>query len=475
MLNRLALHCTHNSYIEFINRMDQAFAFALFRVGFPYEVIVDFNDNGLWSHDMLLQMSEDEIDTMRSINNRAHNALIGAQANPRRLTLVHVRLLKAYRYTLLIAERVSGPGQLPPGQINRDAIQVGAIRLRELVELRANETLINVPRPPTLRDFNLTRWIPRWRAFVEYLMSLRGAADIPLSYVVRDREVPTAEDHARQYPTVDLRLIAITRLGGSHYEIDNRTVFNEVLAWVQDGPGLVHIQIHTRTRDGRAAALALRQFCEGSARTQTRLQNAKNRLHKLVFSGQSRNFDFDKYLTAFIEIMDEYELIGHTPTPLVQVQEFLDRITDPRFETAKTSYRMHNQIVGVTADLQGAMKAMTDHWSSLNAEKASKQAMRQISEFKSEKKDDEQKQKNKKKPKNKYKNYLPKAQYDALDEEGKKKLWDSRPEEQRPGYKRKASAVTFEDENKKDDGLDTKSAGTQFGRNGNKKKKGNGD
>ena len=101
--------------------MDPGFAFALNRIGFPYQVIIDFNDNGLWSQPILLQMSEEEIDTLRSINNRAHNALVGGQPNPRRITLGHVRLLKAYRYTLMLSERV----------FNTDVIQVGAERLRK--------------------------------------------------------------------------------------------------------------------------------------------------------------------------------------------------------------------------------------------------------------------------------------------------------------------------------------------------------
>ena len=160
--------------------MEFPFALSLANAGIRPEVVLDLQAQGLTTPLALRLMSDDELDTLRSINNRSHPAVLNNTDNPRRMTLVHVRALKAYRYTLILHKR--NTGTLPPATLmTPQLIDIGAQRITELSELRANESLIKPERPPPLKDFNLSKWIQRWRAFCEYLQCIRGSADIPLT------------------------------------------------------------------------------------------------------------------------------------------------------------------------------------------------------------------------------------------------------------------------------------------------------
>jgi hypothetical protein len=60
---------------------------------------------------------------------------------------------------------------------------------------------------------------------------------IPLAYLIRNHEEVTDEIRNAVYDSEGDRLIAITTLLGSHYDINNKTLYEELMPLVVDGPG----------------------------------------------------------------------------------------------------------------------------------------------------------------------------------------------------------------------------------------------
>ena len=102
-------------------------------------------------------------------------------------------------------------------------------------------------------------WFKFWEKLKNYLGLIRGAAKVPLSYVVRDHEVVTAAIREREYGSHALMVTAIIQLSGPHYDVDNVSVWEIIKSLVIDGFGWSFVKKFDRTTDGRGAVEALRR------------------------------------------------------------------------------------------------------------------------------------------------------------------------------------------------------------------------
>ena len=78
-------------------------------------------------------------------------------------------------------------------------------------------------------------WMKWFEKFKNYLGQIRGAARIPLTYIIRNHLDVNNDLRNAEYGSTIERLIAITSLNGMHFEIDNKQVWQEVKALVIDG------------------------------------------------------------------------------------------------------------------------------------------------------------------------------------------------------------------------------------------------
>ena len=78
--------------------------------------------------------------------------------------------------------------------------------------------------------------------FKNYLGQIRGALRIPLTYIIQKHlDVENVVRDAEYGSTLEC-LIAITRLDGMHFDIDNKPVWQEVKSLVIDGFGWSYIK-----------------------------------------------------------------------------------------------------------------------------------------------------------------------------------------------------------------------------------------
>jgi hypothetical protein len=86
--------------------------------------------------------------------------------------------------------------------------------------------------------------------FKNYLGQIRGAARIPLTYIIRNHLELNDNLRNAEYGSMLEHLIAITCLNGMHFEIDNKWVWQEVKALVIDGFGWSYIKQFEQLSDG---------------------------------------------------------------------------------------------------------------------------------------------------------------------------------------------------------------------------------
>jgi hypothetical protein len=106
----------------------------------------------------------------------------------------------------------------------------------------------------------------KWRAFrdlfTNYLYSIRGARNVPLSYVIRSNVLPLEIDDP----------IFTTPHQGDMWKMDNAEVFNLLERLVLGGPGEGYVKTYARTRDGRKAFLELNGIYDGATVIATKKQ-----------------------------------------------------------------------------------------------------------------------------------------------------------------------------------------------------------
>ena len=85
-------------------------------------------------------------------------------------------------------------------------------------------------------------WMKWFEKFKNYLGQIRGAARIPLKYIIRNHLEVNNDLRSAEYGSMLECLIAITSLNGMHFEIDNKQVWQEVKALVIDGFGWSYIK-----------------------------------------------------------------------------------------------------------------------------------------------------------------------------------------------------------------------------------------
>ena len=98
-----------------------------------------------------------------------------------------------------------------------------------------------------------------------------------------------------------------------------------------------HIPSFDKKQDGRSAFKKLdNHFLNGSAK-ESIVSEAEGVLERINFSGERKNFSFEKFITKFIAAYNDLEDYGgQTILDSSKVTKLLNKITDPKLEATKT-------------------------------------------------------------------------------------------------------------------------------------------
>jgi hypothetical protein len=167
-----------------------------------------------------------------------------------------------------------------------------AITRRDLEKLRDDTKDDDTPKKPKILD-NLSKWETFWEEWKTFTGRILRAAKCPITWIFHDHDMVTQAHHNAAYGDHDYRLIATTVLQGPWFELDIARVYDEFKLLVLKGPGWSFVKQYDRTKNGRAAVLALRRQCKGISAVQTRKAITYAKIAAAWFSGQKHNFTFD--------------------------------------------------------------------------------------------------------------------------------------------------------------------------------------
>lgn len=299
---------------------------ALNLCGFSPETCGWLIDQGLESPGDLLVATEDDIDNLaRTVGRSA-----ALQNEDIEMTLMTTKRLKGFRFW---ADECRRTGYvMDPNTFNYEDVDVYTEKLQAYKERRdaAKDEDPTKPAPfKKMKDWTL------WSQSLEnYLSQIVGRAKISLMYLIRAEDEPEDDLDVDDFDSEETFLAAATVLHGKHFELDNKRFFREIKALTIDGEAWTYIKRFERAQNGRAAYLALRAQCEGTASMISRKNKAYAKIAAAVYKGPRKHYRFQDYVNAHqsahndILACDENEAIPETK----KVSDFLKGITDPLLE-----------------------------------------------------------------------------------------------------------------------------------------------
>lgn len=110
---------------------------------------------------------------------------------------------------------------------------------------------------------SFTQWRPWSESWHTYTKQLRGANEIPLSYIHRKHTTVTLEIVNMTYPDTDTEYCNTFALSGIDYEVENVLYYDTLKPLLINGPGWTIICPYGKTGDRRGAIRSLITQVEG--------------------------------------------------------------------------------------------------------------------------------------------------------------------------------------------------------------------
>ena len=179
---------------------------ALQRCGFNLATSDFIMEQGYDSPKELLNVSEDDLDLMIKSASRHP---------PPDVTFPSLPIRKLYVLRFWADERIRTGLPTGPNLFTEQVMgEYSNLMRSDEVEVAARKG-----QDPTKPDAIKAEkdWFKFWEKFKNYLGRVRGAAKIPLSYIVREHDEVTDGMREEVYENHTKRLIAITILSGEHY------------------------------------------------------------------------------------------------------------------------------------------------------------------------------------------------------------------------------------------------------------------
>lgn len=306
----------------------------LFRCGFtavPHRI--NIMQEGFDTLESFKLITMKDIDAMaKSFAERTGNRRI-------EIPIVRLRRLKAMVYWIKDCYRC---GQIPdPANFNEDSIQIALQQMEVEKQLMEQaETVSKATSPGKLEDEK--KWHDWDIAMNNHLSTILGTNGVPLSYVIRKKELP---EQGVEYASHMERMIACAPLAGVHYNADRLRVHQIIKGCVHATPAWEWITHLDRYADGRRDYVALRAHYEGKGTMNRRLADAESMLQKLHYKSE-RVFSFEKYLTRLQLIFQIYEENGEAYTEAAKVRLLLNRIQHAQLKNAVEAVRLEQARFG---------------------------------------------------------------------------------------------------------------------------------
>jgi hypothetical protein len=315
---------------------------AFLRLGFSADAANALTDNqGIDSVDTLKFLEDHDVENLCKVIRRPGGQIQQAGAaipNPGTQVSLQAELnLKLACYWAKHQVRVSRP--TATADITLDNI-------RALRQMRLSEIAHKDPEEaPTLDEVD---WPKNMEALEEYLGGFLGETGIPLAYVVRKDEAvpPAANDPSNNYDSRFEEMVA--RAGHSDvngelldtFVADRQRVWELLSAICRDSDCWTYLKTAQRTKDGRLAYRSLYDHYLGPNNVDNLATMAERRLSSLTYNGETRRWDFEKYVRnqvdqhLVLEALTEFGYSGIDERS--KVRHLMDGIKTDALDSVKT-------------------------------------------------------------------------------------------------------------------------------------------
>jgi hypothetical protein len=194
-----------------------------------------------------------------------------------------------------------------------------------------------------------SEWHDWHNRFVNYLSTIPGMRGVPLSYVIRENEIPL--DNV-PYSSFIEKTIARAPLRGTSFVVDAQQVHSYLLGFVQGECAEQWIRhLHSKA-NGRLDVLALRSHYGGEGNLSRRLADADH-LHKTLHYKSEKSFPFEKFLDRAQEMFNIYEENGQPMYDDQKTRWLLSKVQNTALastiESIRVDKRRHRELSFVTA------------------------------------------------------------------------------------------------------------------------------
>jgi hypothetical protein len=190
------------------------------------------------------------------------------------------------------------------------------------VEKDQSDTMSKAANPGKFKDEK--KWAEWEPAFCNYLSTIPGVSGVPLSYVVREKEIP--DDDEVEYDTFDEEATARAPLTGSAFQADARKVHQLVKSFLQDETAEQWIKPIEKKRNGRQDMIVLRSHYSGEGNTSRRIAMAERIRDSLHYKNE-RAMPFSSFLDKMQKMFNIFEEMGE---PLQEQAKYRNSLSSNR-------------------------------------------------------------------------------------------------------------------------------------------------
>jgi hypothetical protein len=133
-------------------------------------------------------------------------------------------------------------------------------------------------------EFDGTNWYDARRSILDIVASRKGAKGIALSYITRLVDGAWEND----YETLEERRIATYRHSGPGFAEDNKALYYILAQYFCKSSCNDVVRSYERSKNGKAAWIAVRKHNEGGGFKQQLIQEANEKITRAKFTGNAR-------------------------------------------------------------------------------------------------------------------------------------------------------------------------------------------
>jgi hypothetical protein len=272
----------------------------------PHETVVQLGNEGINNPEDLVDFDKDTIqqvaDNLRRPAGRIPDPNPAAVAGATIPTPPFVFGAKSQRRLVIAAKLVwyyEATGRaLTAGNLQWNSVMRNFSEQWKALEDRKDGDDPEVPK--ISKSLPVIKWT---EAFIDYLNRVVGVRTIPLAYVVRvDAEVPAeapalanGQPHSTEHGSVEAELIARVSHAHALFREDNASVYYKLEEATRTTSYAASIKPFQRTKNGRAAWLALTGQYAGPDKWEAEIKHQEQLLHTRVWKGQG-NFTLEKFI-----------------------------------------------------------------------------------------------------------------------------------------------------------------------------------